>query len=370
MQDSLYRFRPLNTHTIDELKKSYLYFSTIDSLNDPMECFYQLCFSEKENENTDLYKNLFTHFLVVMRLVSIDFTLNNKELFKKDLAKKAFKIRKGIKIFDDIEAWVNENCKSIADLLINEQVWENEIKKHLITIYNRFYRHSNNRKELKFAESRVVEYLVQIRKFAINELLVCCFSKFEATNGRDYTLSKDEILMWAHYASGHSGICVEFSNIIKLNTNFGDKIEPKPIKYEPSENYDVKTLQFAVGLVLSHIEHKPEFLSRPIVIQGLQDIYTKKFKAIYNTKLDAWEKEYEYRISIAKKDLPNQKLAYKAECLKSITFGAKTSQCKQREMIRIVKNKNPNIRLYKVEIDENRGVLVRKPLQNSNESEV
>lgn len=39
-------------------------------------------------------------------------------------------------------------------------------------------------------------------------------------------------------------------------------------------------------------------------------------------------------------------------------------------MIRIARSKNPNIRFYKVEIDENRGVLVRKPLQNSNEREV
>ena len=186
--------------------------------------------------------------------------------------------------------------------------------------------------------------------------------------GRDYILSKDEILMWAHYASGHSGICLEFSNIKAQDKHL--KFERNEIDYKEYGKIDIKYLQFSVGLVLSHIEHKWDFLSRHIVIQGLQDIYTKKFKAIYNTKLDAWEKEYEYRISIAKKDLPNQKLAYKAECLKSITFGAKTPQCKQREMIRIVKNKNPNIRFYKVEIDENRGVLVRKPLQNSNEREV
>lgn len=83
MQDSLYRFRPLNTHTIDELKKSYLYFSTIDSLNDPMEHFYLLFFDEDEK----FYKNLFKHFLAVMCIVSLDSKLNGKESFKKDLAR-------------------------------------------------------------------------------------------------------------------------------------------------------------------------------------------------------------------------------------------------------------------------------------------
>lgn len=370
MSDLLYRFRRLNTHTIDELKNSYLHFSTIDSLNDPMECFYRLLFCERENENTDLYKNLFKHFLTTMRLVSIDFALNNKESFRKDLVKKAFKIKKGIKIFDDIDKWVDENCKSTIDSLMYRQVWESEIKEHLIEIYNRFYRHNDNNRELKFAKSRVAEYLSQLRKFAISELIVCCFYKPKDDLIMGETLKENEILMWAHYADGHSGICMEFSEIKAQDINFNDKIEPKPIKYEPSENYNVKTLQFSVGLVLSHIEYKWEFLLRPIVIQGLQDIYTEKFEAIYNTKLDAWGKEYEYRISIAKKDLKNQKLVYKAECLQSITFGVKTPQCKQREMIRIVRNKNPSVRFYKVEIDENRGVLVRKELKNQNEREV
>lgn len=88
MTTSLYRFRSLNKNTFDELTKSYLYFSTIDKLNDPMECFYKLFF----NENAELYKNLFKHFLATMHLVDMESKLNDKEVFRDNIAQKALEL--------------------------------------------------------------------------------------------------------------------------------------------------------------------------------------------------------------------------------------------------------------------------------------
>lgn len=326
MTTSLYRFRPLK-YVASELKNSYLYFSTIDKLNDPMECFYRLFFKGEAN----LYSNLFKHFLVVMRLVSIDSTLNSKESFRKDIAIKAFKIKKDDKIFKDIDEWVDENIATIN--LPQSAVWENEIKNILKELYERFYPQNSRHIEFKIAE-----YLTQLRKFAIKELLVCCFSKFEPTNERDcIDLSNDEILMWAHYASGHSGICLEFSEIVAQDREFENDIKPKEIEYCPSGN--VVNIPFSLGLVLSHIEHKYQFLSHPIVIEGLKDIYNQKCESIYHKKLDLWKYEQEHRISIPKEKLKNQKLEYKIECLKSITFGERTPLNKQKQIINFMRNK-------------------------------
>lgn len=353
MTTSLYRFRPLK-YVASELKNSYLYFSTIDKLNDPMECFYRLFFKGEAN----LYSNLFKHFLVVMRLVSIDSTLNGKESFRKDIATKAFKIKKDDKIFKDIDEWVDENIATIN--LPQSAVWENEIKNILKELYERFYPQNSRHIEFKIAE-----YLEQLKKFAIKELLVCCFSKFEPTNERDcIDLSNDEILMWAHYANGYSGICLEFSDIMAQDRGFENDLEPKEIKYETIENYNVANISFPIGLVLSHIDYKYNFLSHPIVIEGLQDIYNQKYESIYHKKLDAWKYEREHRISISKNKLKNQKLAYKVECLKSITFGKRTPLDKQKQIINLIRNKNPNIAFYKVDIDENRGVLVRERMRD------
>ena len=352
MTTSFYRFRPLNHYTLDELKKSYLYFSTIDGLNDPMEHFYLLFFDENER----FYKNFFKHFLSVMRIVSIDSKLSGKEVFKKDLARQVFEFEKDIEILKNtnLDSWIVEHCQNIIDSLTNREVWEDKIKKHLLKLYAQFYSGDDN--ALKYAESRVVEYLSQIRKFVISKVVVCCFSKL----GNSATLSNEEILMWAHYASGHSGICVEFSNIVESNTNFGDKIEPKPIKYESSKDYIIKNLQFSVGLTLTNSDID---LPQSIVVKDIKKLYDTKYQYIFNTKLDAWCGENEYRITMLKSDLPKQKLKYDFRCLKSITFGVKTPQDKVDEIIEIVKEKcqkydGHKVAFYEVKIENGR--FVRK----------
>lgn len=276
MSTSLYRFRPLNTHTKDELKNSYLYFSTIDKLNDPMECFYRLFF----DENAALYENLFKHFLAVMHLVSIDSTLNGKETFRKDIVKNVFEFNE--ETFKGLDFDSRKECiRGIIDSLKNRAVSENEIKENLIKVYGRFYPQDSSER----AKFRVMEYLTQFRQFVVSELLVCCFSKFELTNKRDcIVLSDNEILMWAHYASGHSGICLEFSEIRAQDENLQNKLKCKDIDYAQSENYNIKNLQFSVGLALSNGDIKMKFLPHRLWLKDLEDIYNEKYKYIYNTK--------------------------------------------------------------------------------------
>lgn len=174
MTTSLYRFRKLNNHTLDELKKSYLYFSTIDRLNDHMECFYRLFF----NESADLYKNLFKHFLKNMH----------------DDAKD-----------NDLDRWISENLNEIIRRLADNHngIWVENLSDSLISAYIKRYGRQGNIK------SKVAKYIKGIRKLVINERLICSFSKI----GGSATLNDGEILMWAHYADGHSGICMEFSEI-------------------------------------------------------------------------------------------------------------------------------------------------------------
>lgn len=315
---SLYRFRPLNTHTIDELKNSYLYFSAIDKLNDPMECFYQLFFNEKE----ELYKKLFRHFIKNIHSDSDKYSN-----------------------FDNLDSWIDENLQETIISLINKGLWAEDLKPALINVYIKYYGKQSSIKR------KINTYIKELKKLVINERLVCSFSKLDNSDCID--LSNNEILMWAHYAGGHSGICLEFSKIIAQDREFENDIEPKKIDYIEREKYDVANIPFSLGLVLSHIEHKYQFLSHPIVIEGLKDIYNQKCESIYHKKLDLWKYEQEHRISIPKEKLKNQKLEYKIECLKSITFGKRTPFDKQRQITNLVKNKKPNIAFYKVDIDEN-----------------
>lgn len=340
MTSSLYRFRPLNNYTIDELKNSYLYFATIDSLNDPMECFYKLFFKE----NKELYENLFKHFLAVIYLVDIESKLNGKETFKKDIATKIFELEN--ETFKHLaDKWIiDTNITDIIQEIENKEIWENKLKKYLMTIYNKFYHNNNN------CEYRVIEYIKQLKKFVINELLVCCFYKPSSDLMRSCRLSNNEILMWAHYAGRHSGICMEFSDIKAQDAELQSKLRHKDISYE---NNQPKTLKFSIGLAASNNPNKLAFLSRRLELKGLQEIYNDKCESIYNTKLEAWKYENEHRYSILKKDLANQKLKYKIECLKSITFGVNTPQDEKDKIKAIINEKckqSHRVNFYEVNI--------------------
>ncbi len=336
MTNSLYRFRPLNNNTFDELTKSYLYFSTIDKLNDPMECFYKLFF----NESAVLYEILFQHFLRTMHLIDIEFKLNDKETFKENIVKKVFKIDG--KMFEHLnfDKWVKENLKDIIKEYENKEIWESRFKKILMQIYNSFYGSDNK------AKTRVTTYTRQLKKLVLAELLVCCFYKPNNDVIRGYKLNDEEILMWAHYAGGHSGICMGFDDIVPQDNELQSKLKHRKIEYKDD---DTKTLKFSVGLAASG--------NIRLELKGLQDIYNNKYEAIYNTKLKAWEYEKEYRYSIRKDDLPNQRLKYKIECLKSIIFGVNTPQDERDKIKTIIETKcretNHRVNFYEVEITNN-----------------
>lgn len=166
-------------------------------------------------------------------------------------------------------------------------------------------------------KGNIKSYIKGLRKLAINEKLICSFSEI----GGFATLNDSEILMWAHYASRHSEICLEFSKIMAQDRNLQSKLAHRDIEYH---NDDIKNLQFSVGLAASNNENKFDFLNKKIQLGALQLKYNKKYKSIYNTKLKAWEYEKEYRYSILKNELSKQKLEYDFSYLKSIAFGINT----------------------------------------------
>lgn len=328
MTTSYHRFRPLK-YVVSELKNSYLYFSTIDKLNDPMECFYRLFF----NENGELYKNLFKHFI---KNIHSDNKCGN---------------------FNNLDSWIDENLREIVESLANKGLWAEDLKPTLINVYIRYYGKQNKIKR------KVNTYIKELKELVINEKLVCSFSKLD----NNINLSNNEILMWAHYASGHSGICLEFSDIVAQDENLQDKLKKSPIIYS---NNDIKNLQFSVGLAASNNENKLEFLGNRIQLGELQLIYNGKYETIYHTKLKAWEYESEYRYSIRKSDLIDskslltQKLKYDFSCLKSITFGERTPQNKRDEITKIIDKKcreyHHKVAFYEVYIDDSFGKFKRK----------
>ena len=164
--------------------------------------------------------------------------------------------------------------------------------------------------------------------------------------------------MWAHYADGFKGFCLEFSEIKTQDENLQNKLTHKDIDYR---NNDIKNLQFSVGLCVDGNANKLDINNTPP--KQLQLKYSDKYESIYNTKLKAWKYEKEYRYTIPKQHLQEQKLYYDFSCLKSITFGVRTPQDKVDEIIKIIKQQhkgrhNHSVEFYKVNIKN--GKFVRE----------
>jgi hypothetical protein len=71
MSEHLYRFRPSVLGEHQELKNQEIYFSSLDSLNDPMEGFMDLFWSGDKI----VWRNLIKHYLLCLDRTCVQFML-------------------------------------------------------------------------------------------------------------------------------------------------------------------------------------------------------------------------------------------------------------------------------------------------------
>lgn len=325
MPDKLYSFRKLNEHTMDELKNSYLYFSSASSLNDPMEGFYDIFFDKGKDQF--FWRKLFEDFLskMVKQKLNVKFYENRIEEFK--------------------------NCKlnEVCDIA-NEQspkVKEWHLKYMLMAIFRAFVEHTQIKNcelkkliseseninsnllelinELKFEENIVSKYLQDMKKRIIDDYYVRSFTENDETNK----------IMWSHYGGGGSGICLEFNvNLNGIQTSEG-RLKFENIKYEIDIKHEIESL----------IETKDKIkLIRKYHDSDEMDLYKRKFIS--------WEYEKEWRL-ILKKSNENKKgikVKYDLSKLNSITFGVNAAFDKQCELIKSMENK---CEFYRMKIEKN-----------------
>lgn len=167
----------------------------------------------------------------------------------------------------------------------------------------------NNWLENRITSDKLVESEKSKMQKAINEELgICCFSE-----------KPDSLLMWAHYASFHTGVCFEFART--PNTPFfGEALQ---VFYKPN---------------------------RPKV-----NLFKRKKDAIndaFLTKSSDWKYESEYRI-IGPNRQPGTAYGFPGECLVGVILGAKMKQENENILKRILRNRNNNpISIKRAQLDD------------------
>ena len=162
------------------------------------------------------------------------------------------------------------------------------------------------------------------------------------------SLSKvcDSLLMWSYYTK-HNGVCVGFSRKHLSNSFHGWE--------------GLATYSHGFDVQYKDIIDKPDGFRYPDIISYQMC-----------TKARAWEHEQEVRLFIVKpsprimmllpgqndKDGPIDWKAVRAfpcinnECFESVYLGIKVSPKDRDQIIELAKERNPNIRLYQMRVDE------------------
>lgn len=132
---------------------------------------------------------------------------------------------------------------------------------------------------------------------------ICCFSR-----------RWDSILMWTHYSSNHTGICIGFDNL-----------EIDQLNYFGSGGF---------------VDYKTEFPK----IDPLHDITIESMFTESHTKAKDWEYEQEYRyVKLWEPDQPTQSdklVTLNNKCIVEIVLGLRVSDQTKKEVLEIGKRRN------------------------------
>ena len=166
-------------------------------------------------------------------------------------------------------------------------------------------------KEIQKNPKLLPEHLKQY----IKESGVCCFSKLY-----------DSILMWAHYANSHTGICLKF------DTTKDSEFFKKPLYVNYSE--------------------KPPFFDYHGKIQ-------EEIEKFVITKFKTWQYEEEVRIFKTATEISNNNkngkrvFQFKSEALQEIIFGVRTTEKDMEKIEELCENSGKNhVKFSKMKLKE------------------
>lgn len=325
-----------------ELLYSEIYLASPIELNDPLDLNGQLnFFSENEAEIKGL-----VHFL-------------SKQMFRMHMSNKNYCLAKGSMdhtAYKQLGSYITANFSNRnSDIVTKEDLFE---------ILSRFYQ--ENPPTIKELETFEVEDL-----FLSLDTLFAQFLKNSAVACFSETYS--DFLMWSHYASGHTGICLEFEvSVDKKDSNTCDfpVICPEPIDGEIIQWAEqVKRVEYPDSLTsLKFYDYLSIFDNEgDIDLMNLSKSYWHQYadgvKNIFLEKLAPWSEENEWRIVHVnfKETFPEDRiLKFKRSALTGVYFGAKASEQTQNRVREITEGRNNNPLFYKCNVDGTRGIDVEE----------
>jgi len=325
----IYKYRPLTDFLFKELYYQEMYFASYSELNDPLDLSARIEFTPKEiNQIENLLWFLFRTTLKIHEgQITDDQKINNQKLMsfnKNDEQRNAYKSL----LFDKLTGLAKEQDFISID----------ELESVLLS----------TTENIPF-QLDVSSFKIELKRLTIKFLensYATCFSE----NNNDF-------LMWSHYASKHSGICLEFtlehSDLFpyKMTGRRGPNIE-KYLQRISKWNIDETIFWERIRKVkyqdkqphINFFDFSPVFNNEnDCDLIGLSKSWTHQFahelECVFSIKTLPWEYENEWRaikINFGDTKEPEERINhYPIECLTGIYFGIRTPEEVKKRIYKI-----------------------------------
>lgn len=333
---TIFKYRPLSEFLFKELYYQELYFASYSELNDPFDLSARIEFSYSKPEQVGYLFYFLFRTTFVWEFEKTDKIENFKKLinFKRDHLK--------------VKEFNNEIKKRIDDLsLKNQKIWQDDILRIVNAVCQKL------KLNFVFDLDRFNSELKRLTYKFLENSYVTCFSE-----------TNKNFQMWSHYASKHSGICLEFE---LTQSNFfpyimqGERDWDLKKYQEGYSDWDIKAYTYS-DLInkVSYVAEQPHinFFEFSSVFENENDcdlirlskswthFYADKLCSVFSTKTAQWSYEQEWRaihINFAEPLEPEDRIRhYPVESLKSIFFGMRTPDIVKKRIcsiFRSLKNK-------------------------------
>jgi len=145
-----------------------------------------------------------------------------------------------------------------------------------------------------------------------------------------FSARKDSILMWSHYAEAHSGLVLEFRDVLGMDS---------PYKMAKPIIYSARAPQFADAIELS------------CLLAGESKIDKVIFDRMVYTKAAEWSYEEEWRLQSGQgrePGKPYEDVPFGVEELHAVYFGCKATQATKNLLQPLIRHAYPNAEIWHV----------------------
>lgn len=332
-----------------ELLYSELYFSSYTELNDPLDLSVRIDFSPKNEQDIDLLL-----YLILKNNVIRSYNSKSENLYRK-------------------------NFTDLRDFYINKEIKTNFIGKLfdnlVVNAKNEFVSFNFIEKQINLLSKEFgLAFNTELFKTEIKRLSDVFFEKSYATC---FTETYSDFLMWSHYASKHTGICLEFT--LEHEGNFPyiyhseRKLNIEKLIENDYTEWDLKMYSFWDKIYKIEYQDKPPTINfydfSPVYanendcdLMGLTKSkwhgFAHELEKVFSIKTSPWKYEKEWRaieINFGKQKTPEERVRrYPTEILSGVYFGIRTSEEVKARVYRILNEKNSAIKYFEAQLSNER----------------